>query len=114
MPSVICACGVSMPKGQPCPCKVKRQAAYEQKRGSAASRGYDERWRRESKAWLKALGNPLCACGCGRKANVVDHRIAHKGDMKLFWDKSNWQPMAFACNSRKAAKTEGGFGHRRP
>jgi len=41
---------------------------------------------------------------------MVDHRIAHKGDMRLFWDRSNWQPMTRACNSRKAIRYEGGFG----
>lgn len=43
---------------------------------------------------------------------MVDHRKAHKGDMRLFWDRSNWQPMARGCNSRKAVREEGGFGHR--
>lgn len=41
---------------------------------------------------------------------MVDHRIAHKGNFRLFWDKSNWQPMTRACNSRKAIREEGGFG----
>lgn len=44
---------------------------------------------------------------------MVDHRIAHKGDMRLFWDRSNWRPMNRRCNSRKAAATEGGFGNPR-
>ena len=26
-------------------------------------------------------------------ATVVDHIIAHKGDLKLFWDSANWQPL---------------------
>ena len=110
MVNVICACGVLTPKGTLCPCKARSAKSYEQQRGSASARGYDQRWRIESKAWLAALGAPLCACGCGRKANVVDHRVAHKGNQALFWDKTNWQPMAFSCNSRKAAKHEGGFG----
>jgi 5-methylcytosine-specific restriction protein A len=41
---------------------------------------------------------------------MVDHKVAHKGDMKLFWDRTNWQPMRRGCNSRKAILQEGGFG----
>jgi 5-methylcytosine-specific restriction endonuclease McrA len=26
-------------------------------------------------------------------ANVVDHRIPHRGDQALFWDRSNWQSL---------------------
>ncbi|AVA21189.1 hypothetical protein NXC24_CH01533 [Rhizobium sp. NXC24] len=114
MPNVICPCGFSVPKGTKCDCRQKaaaaRQKANDARRGSAASRGYDSKWSRESKAWLASLGEPLCACGCGRHADMVDHRIAPKGDMKLFWDRSNWQPFAGVCNRRKAIRLEGGFG----
>jgi 5-methylcytosine-specific restriction protein A len=41
---------------------------------------------------------------------MVDHRIAPKGDMKLFWDRANWQPYRRDCNSRKNILHEGGFG----
>lgn len=41
---------------------------------------------------------------------MVDHKIAHKGDTRLFWDRRNWQPMNKRCNSIKAARYEGGFG----
>ena len=58
-------------------------------------------------------GNERCACGCGRVANCVDHDRAHKGDMRLFWDRSNWVARNIACNSRKAARFEGGFGNPR-
>lgn len=47
---------------------------------------------------------------CGEPSAVVDHVVAHKGDMRLFWDRSNWQPLCLPCNSRKAVATEGGFG----
>jgi hypothetical protein len=41
--------------------------------------------------------NPLCL-GCqaafGRyvPTAVIDHVIPHKGDMRVFWDRSKWQP----------------------
>ena len=92
----ICPCGFSVPKGQKCPCALRngkaRQAANDAARGTPAQRGYDKQWAKESRAFLAALGNPLCACGCGRVGNMVDHIRAPKGDMRLFWDRSNWQP----------------------
>lgn len=42
---------------------------------------------------------------------MVDHKIAAKGDKRLFWDRSNWQPYNRRCNSRKAVREEGAFGN---
>ncbi len=109
-----CACGYTVAHGERCPCARRRHAdakKRQRERPSARARGYSSKWERESKAFLALPENRLCACGCGRTANVVDHKQAHKGDQRLFWSRSNWQPMARGCNSRKAAKTEGGFGN---
>ncbi len=47
----------------------------------------------ERAAFLKL--NPRCARpGCGAPATLVDHIIPHKGDQRLFWSRSNWQPLA--------------------
>nr|WP_271529341.1 HNH endonuclease [Bradyrhizobium sp. CCBAU 25338] len=99
----ICGCGVRVAAGARCPCQVKRQAEYDARRPSAAARGYDGKWQRESKVFLSLPQNRYCACGCGRVADVVDHKIPHRGNMRLFWDRSNWQPMAASpChNARK-------------
>ncbi len=114
LPNRITACGCSVPKGSRCIHEqartTARQRVNDDKRGSAASRGYDHAWAKESKAFLALSGNDLCACGCGRPANMVDHKIAPKGDMRLFWDRSNWQPFNGLCNRRKNIRTEGGFG----
>lgn len=72
-------------------------------RGSASSRGYDSRWRVARKAFLQA--HPLCA-ECLREgrytaASVVDHIIPHRGDMRLFWDMENWQPLCKDCHDKK-------------
>lgn len=79
-------------------------------RPSARQRGYSRAWQKARATFLARPENRLCCCGCGRIADVVDHRVPHKGDQKLFWDRSNWQPMNRRCNSRKAALTEGAFG----
>lgn len=114
-PPRICGCGHRIAHGEPCPCEVRhakaRQARVDRARGSARQRGYTSKWEKESKVFLALPGNSRCACGCGRIADVVDHKVAHKGDQRLFWSRSNWQPMAKSCNSRKAVRSEGGFGN---
>lgn len=109
-----CTCGRHVvPARQSCPCAKARADATQTARPSASARGYDSNWRKASKAFLALPGNERCACGCGKPANVVDHIRAHKGDQRLFWDQSNWRAMNVACNSRKAAQSEGGFGNPR-
>jgi 5-methylcytosine-specific restriction protein A len=98
--------------GRRCPaCAAAFKVASDARRPSARARGYTAEWYRESRAFLRLPENRLCACACGRAADMVDHRIAHKGDQRLFWDRSNWQPMARGCNSRKAIREEGAFGN---
>lgn len=106
----ICGCGNTVPSGQRCACQRARAKAYDVRRGTSAQRGYGARWQDESKGFLALPGNERCACGCGRIADMVDHIRAPKGDMALFWSRSNWQPFARICNTRKAIATEGGFG----
>lgn len=64
-------------------------------RGSAASRGYDSRWRKARAFYLQR--HPLCRMceqiGRITPATVVDHIVPHKGDPELFWDETNWQPL---------------------
>ena len=70
---------------------------------SAASRGYGRAWQKASRQFLQA--HPLCE-ECQRqgkyvKATDVDHIIPHRGDKKLFWDRSNWQALCHRCHSKK-------------
>jgi 5-methylcytosine-specific restriction protein A len=73
-----------------CPkCKPQVQKQWDDRRGTAASRGYDSKWAKARKAYL--VKHPLCR-ECERKgrvsaATMVDHIIPHRGDMKLFWDR---------------------------
>jgi len=92
---------------------VEKKAA-DQRRGSAASRGYDARWKRAKDAFLRQ--NPLCA-ECARQgrpaqADLVDHIQPAKGNQELFWEPENWQALCTACHNRKTNKRDGGFGNR--
>lgn len=78
-------------------------------RPSAALRGYDRKWRSYRLRYLAK--NPLCAeCmrqnGRATEATVVDHIVPHKGDVKLFWDFKNHQPLCRAHHDRKTARGE--------
>lgn len=81
-------------------------------RPSPALRGYDGRWRRASKAFLRA--HPLCvrceAEGRLTGATVVDHVVPHKGDPDLFWNQGNWQSLCKRHHDRKTATEDGGLG----
>ena len=72
-------------------------------RASASVRGYDSRWEKARKRFLKA--HPLCVrCmeqGRLTRATVVDHIVPHRGDAKLFWDEGNWQSLCKSCHDHK-------------
>ncbi|MED1801704.1 HNH endonuclease signature motif containing protein [Brevibacillus porteri] len=84
----------------------------DQRRGSAAQRGYDARWRSAREAYLRQ--HPLCVdCmkdGKAMAASVVDHIVAHKGDKRKFWDRSNWQVLCKKRQDQKTVREDGGFG----
>jgi hypothetical protein len=98
----------------PAPALVRtvRAKGYDARRGSAASRGYDHKWRRFREAWLAK--HPLCVtCMVGGLvvlATVVDHVIPHRGDVEMFWKDGNHQALCKACHDRKTVLEDGGFG----
>jgi 5-methylcytosine-specific restriction endonuclease McrA len=63
-------------------------------------RPYSYRWSKARTRYLAA--HPLCvrceARGHVAQANVVDHIVPHKGDLKLFWDPNNWQSLCKPCH----------------
>lgn len=70
-------------------------------RQSFRERGYDARWDRASMAFRRA--HPIC-CGCEAAGAVepsalTDHVIPHRGDMRLMWDRSNWQACCAWCHN---------------
>lgn len=92
----ICQCGKVVASGTRCSCRAKqdaqRKAHYDQQRPSARERGYDSKWDKERAAYLVA--HPRCSHpDCTAPATIVDHVIPHRGDRKLFWRRSNWQPL---------------------
>lgn len=57
-----------------------------------------QEWKRRSKAFLARY--PTCFI-CGKPAKIADHIQPHRGDLNLFYDESNLQPMCWSCHSRK-------------
>ncbi|NTI41601.1 HNH endonuclease signature motif containing protein [Rhizobium rhizogenes] len=90
----ICGCGAVVLSGTVCRCQERatreRKARFDKKRPSARQRGYTAEWERESRIFLTS--HPVCR-RCSAPATTVDHIKPHKGDMRLFWDRNNWQPL---------------------
>ncbi len=78
------------------------------RRTSSASRGYGSRWQKARATFL--LSHPLCvdheARGLVVAATVVDHKIPHRNDQRLFWDKSNWQALCKQCHDSAKQRFE--------
>jgi 5-methylcytosine-specific restriction enzyme A len=90
--------------------------AYEQRRGSASSRGYGRAWQKLRAAFLAQ--NPTCKlceqAGRLTAAEVVDHIRPHKGDPELQMDWDNLQSLCTPCHARKTNRDGSigtGFGH---
>ena len=90
------------------PARADVVRASDQRRRSARARGYDTRWDKASKGYLKQ--HPYCVCcmanGIVELATLVDHIIPHRGDRTLFWDQSNWQSLCSWCHDHVKAVIE--------
>lgn len=97
---------------------------------TSGQRGYDYRWQKARAEFL--LLHPYCVY-CVRDArigsaglaeiilecahrglplpygNIVDHRIPHRGDQVLFWDRSNWQTLCASHHSGAKQYEEASF-----
>jgi 5-methylcytosine-specific restriction protein A len=95
---------------------VHRPAGYQDRDARRAAYGSTTRlynlrlWRRIRIAYLAQ--HPLCECGCGYAATVVDHKIPHQGDRELMFDWDNLQAMTKPCHDRKTATQDSGFAQR--
>lgn len=92
------------PELQPCPRAGHTRIPFEGATRTGVALYNTRRWRQESREYL--AGNPYCVAEngtCSTLATVVDHRIPHRGDEALFWDRfGNWQAM---CRAHHNAKT---------
>lgn len=79
-----------------------------------STRLYGHKWRLARGQFLRE--NPLCVHCLEERLTVaatdVDHKIPHRGDMTLFWDRANWQSLCKSHHSKKTATEDGGFGNR--
>ena len=95
----VCSCGSIVAHGDLCACQQRRRGEADARRPNARQRGYTTKWEHERADFLRL--HPRCAM-CGKPATVVDHIVLHRGDMKLFWRRSNWQSLCeFDHNSTK-------------
>ena len=67
---------------------------------ASPARPYGYKWQQARVGWLRK--HPLCV-ECNRRGRVeaaiiVDHIKPHRGDMVLFWDKTNWQSLCKSCH----------------
>lgn len=99
-----CPAGHPPYTGRACPeCAAKRRAVFDKRRPSARARGYTKAWEKARADFLAT--NPRCA-RCGSLASVVDHIRPHRGDRRLFWDRTNWQPLCASCHSSHKQREE--------
>lgn len=69
---------------------------------------YNYQWQKARAEFLRL--NPFCI-DCSKrdlviKATIVDHKIAHKENLELFWDRDNWQPLCKPCHDRHKQRLE--------
>jgi 5-methylcytosine-specific restriction protein A len=109
-------CGTELVRRGRCiKCERRVNRDRNARRKSANQRLYDARWRKASKVFLAE--HPLCQCRDCREsetvmaADVVDHFIPHRGDHRLFWDKSNWRALSKSCHDKATVMYDGGFGN---
>ena len=93
------ACGCILATGQRCQHSIKRdqerKARHDAQRPSARERGYTSKWETERKAYLAS--HTSCT-RCGNPSTIVHHKTPHKGDRKLFWQRSNWEAVCKPCH----------------
>lgn len=84
---------------------------YERQRGTATQRGYGAAWKKAREWFLRQPECIVCACGCDRLAECVDHIIEVTGpNDPRFMDFENWQAMTSQCHRSKTARYNGGIG----
>lgn len=104
-----CNCLVS--NGTRCPKhKAEKKQIFTQRTKSREYHSLYEsaRWRAIRRDFLKKY--PRCFI-CGKKATIADHIVPHRGNIELFYDENNLQPMCWSCHSAKTLR-ENNFFHK--
>lgn len=88
---------------------VVQPGSWRTDKQTSSQRGYGYKWQKAREAYLAK--HPLCVY-CEREgrvtaASVVDHIRPHRGDMKLFWECSNWQSLCATHHSKDKQREEG-------
>lgn len=106
-PARLCSCGAIVAHGVLCDCQRAstraRNRRHDARRPSSRERGYNREW---EKARAEFLRHHQDCAFCGAPANVVDHKIAHRGDQTLFWNPANWQALCTPCHNRVKQRQE--------
>lgn len=93
--------------------KIKMHVPQTWEGSTNSSKFYGRAWRKARLVHLQQ--HPLCVdCLAEKKiteATEVDHIIPHRGDMNLFWQKTNWQSLCKPHHSAKTCRENGGFGN---
>ena len=107
--------------------RIRRLVQPFQRRQARAERERERRWpSRQAEAgralystaaWLalraeQLAAHPICQdeTGCTVLACQVDHRRPHRGDPRLFFDRSNLRSLCASHHSRKTRRDTGAFG----
>jgi len=85
-----------------------RMTAGVDERKSSAARGYGYKWQKAREDWLAKHVFCIECERLGRKrvGTVVDHKVPHRGDLKLFWDRKNWQTLCKPCHDSYKQRLE--------
>ena len=69
---------------------------------------YDHKWRSYRAKYLKRHSLCVMCQEEGRRtiATVIDHKTPHKGDLSLFWDERNHQPLCKLHHDSVKAREE--------
>ena len=71
---------------------------------------YGRRWKAAARGHLQR--NPFCVrhlkLGQHKRATLVDHEVPHRGDVGLFWDRTNWQSLCKPCHDGPKQRQEKG------
>lgn len=109
-----CWCGKPTSRGRRCEQhRLPPSTRPRDERPSAASRGYDHRWRNFRDSWFADNPGSTCACGCGARVDVtngdLDHIIPFRGnDDPLRFDPNNMQPLLHGHHSKKTREQSRG------